>query len=66
MENDKFLRVTKNKLPESEIAFLDEIFKCNEPTLNILLPLINEKLFFNDGTPSDVPLITLLQHPTSS
>lgn len=59
MENDKFLRVTKNKLPESEIAFLDEIFKCNEPTLNILLPLINEKLFFNDGTPSDVPLITL-------
>lgn len=59
MENDKFLRVTKNKLPEAEIAFLDEIFKCNEPTLNILLPLINEKLFFNDGVPKNVPLITL-------
>lgn len=59
MENDKFLRVTKNKLPEAEIAFLDEIFKCNEPTLNILLPLINEKLFFNAGTPSKVPLVTL-------
>ncbi|KNF10097.1 ATPase, AAA family [Gottschalkia purinilytica] len=59
MENDKFIRVTKNKLPEAEIAFLDEIFKCNEPTLNILLPLINEKLFYNDGHPTDVPLITL-------
>jgi len=59
MENDKFKRITDNKLPEAEIAFLDEIFKCNEPTLNILLPLINEKLFFNDGCPTEVPLITL-------
>ncbi|WP_352420183.1 AAA family ATPase [Proteiniborus sp.] len=59
MENDKFLRVTKGKLPEAEIAFLDEVFKCNEPTLNILLPIINEKLFYNDGQPFDVPLITL-------
>ncbi len=59
MENDKFLRVTKGKLPEAEIAFLDEIFKCNEPTLNILLPIINEKIFYNDGNPIDVPLISL-------
>lgn len=59
MENDKFMRVTKGKLPEAEIAFLDEVFKCNEPTLNILLPIINEKLFYNNGKPVDVPLITL-------
>lgn len=59
MEEDKFLRVTKNKLPEAEIVFLDEIFKCNEPTLNILLPLINEKIFYNDGLAKDVPLVTL-------
>lgn len=59
MEKDKFLRVTTNKLPEAEIVFLDEIFKCNEPTLNILLPIINEKLFYNDGKPVDVPLVTL-------
>lgn len=59
MENDKFIRVTKNKLPEAEIVFLDEIFKCNEPTLNILLPLINEKVFYNDGKAIDVPLISL-------
>ena len=59
MEKDKFLRVTTNKLPEAEIVFLDEIFKCNEPTLNILLPIINEKLFYNDGEAIDVPLVTL-------
>jgi MoxR-like ATPase len=59
MENDKFLRVTKSKLPEAEIAFLDEVFKCNEPTLNILLSIINEKVFYNDGQATDVPLISL-------
>ena len=59
MEKDKFLRVTTNKLPEAEIVFLDEIFKCNEPTLNILLPIINEKVFYNDGNAVDVPLVTL-------
>lgn len=59
MEHDKFIRVTKNKLPEAEIVFLDEIFKCNEPTLNILLPIINEKVFYNDGNPVPVPLITM-------
>ena len=59
MEHDKFLRVTTNKLPEAEIVFLDEIFKCNEPTLNILLPMINEKVFYNDGQALDVPLVTL-------
>lgn len=59
MEKDKFLRKTEGKLPEAHIAFLDEIFKCNEPTLNILLPLINEKVFFNDGKAVDVPLVSL-------
>lgn len=59
MEHDRFLRVTTNKLPEAEIVFLDEIFKSNEPTLNILLPIINEKIFYNDGIAVDVPLVTL-------
>lgn len=59
MEKDKFLRKTEGKLPEAEIVFLDEIFKSNEPTLNILLPLINEKIFYNDGKPVPVPLVTL-------
>lgn len=59
MENDKFKRITAGKLPEAHIAFLDEIFKCNAPTLNILLPLINEKIIFNDGKAVPVPLISL-------
>lgn len=57
MENDKFKRVTTGKLPEAEITFIDEVFKANEPTLNMLLPIINEKIFYNDGVAIKVPLL---------
>lgn len=59
MEQDQFIRVTTGKLPEAEIVFLDELFKANEPVLNICLPLINEKVFYNGPTPTKVPLISL-------
>lgn len=49
MEKDQFKRVPKGKLPEAHVAFLDEIYKCNEPTLNIMLPILNEGIWFNDG-----------------
>lgn len=59
MENDKFMRVTTGKLPEAHIAFIDECFKANAPVLNILLPIMNEKIFYNDGRPNDIPLLTM-------
>lgn len=59
MEKDQFIRVTDGKLPSAEIVFLDEIFKANEPVLNICLPLINEKILYNGPTPTKVPLISL-------
>lgn len=60
MEQDKFLRVTTGKLPEAHIAFIDECYKANAPVLNILLPIMNEKIFYNDGKPNDIPLITMI------
>ncbi|MCR1935309.1 AAA family ATPase [Clostridium tepidum] len=59
MEQDKFLRKINGKLPEAHIAFIDEIWKSNEPTLNILLPLLNEKIFYNDGKAIKVPLVSM-------
>ena len=59
MEQDKFVRKTAGKLPEAHVAFIDEVFKCNEPTLNMLLPLINEKIFYNGPVPTKVPLISM-------
>ena len=59
LESDSYRRVTKNKLPEADIAFLDEIFKGSSAILNTLLPVINERVFFNDGTPTKIPLQTV-------
>lgn len=59
MENDRFMRVTAGKLPEAHIAFMDECYKSNAPTLNALLTIMNEHIFYNDGKAIDVPLISL-------
>lgn len=60
LENDSYRRMTAGKLPEADIAFLDEIWKCNSAVLNALLTLVNERLFFNDGAPTQVPLQMLV------
>lgn len=59
MENDKFMRITTGKLPEAHIAFMDEVFKSNAPTLNALLTIMNEHIFYNDGKPQPIPLISM-------
>ncbi len=56
LEKDRYARVTTGKLPEAHIAFLDETFKANSPILNSLLALLNERKFYNDGKPIQVPL----------
>jgi MoxR-like ATPase len=48
-------RITANKLPETEFAIVDEIFKCNSAILNSLLSILNERKFYNPG-PMTVPL----------
>jgi MoxR-like ATPase len=56
LEEDSYRRKTKGKLPEARIAFLDEVFECNSAVLNGLLSVLNERLFFNDGEPTQIPL----------
>jgi MoxR-like ATPase len=59
-EHDSFRRNTASKLPEAEIAFLDELWKGNSAILNALLTIINERIYHNDGTPMHVPLLTVV------
>lgn len=59
-EEDRYSRITVNKLPECHLAFLDEIFKCNSGLLNALLPVLNERVFHNDGIAHKIPLLTVV------
>jgi len=59
LRDGAYIRRKQGKLPTARIAFLDEIFKSNSAILNILLTIINEKKFYQDGTPESVPLRVL-------
>ncbi|MGE7924676.1 AAA family ATPase [Viridibacillus arvi] len=60
LEQGIYKRNVSGKMPESEIAFLDEIFKANSAILNALLTIINERVFYNDGKPTPVPLMSVV------
>ncbi|WP_260858087.1 AAA family ATPase [Bacillus sp. FJAT-22090] len=60
LEQGVYKRITTSKMPEAHIVFLDEIFKANSAILNSLLTLINERLFYNNGTPIQVPLMSVI------
>ena len=56
LRDGRYIRREKGKLPTAQMAFLDEIFKSNSAILNILLTIINEKKFYQDGIPTPVRL----------
>ena len=49
---------TAGKIPESEICFLDEIFKCNDGALNSLLTALNERKYTNEGRTYPIPTLS--------
>lgn len=58
-EEEEYKRITKNMLPEADIAFLDEIWKASAAIQNTLLNIINERKFSNGGERKKVPLKAL-------
>jgi len=61
LENDMYKRVTVGKLPTADIAVIDEIFKCNSAVLNTLLPILNERVYYDDGNQAKpIPLQVLV------
>src|SRR5213080_1635994 len=59
LREGRYVRREQGKLPTARLAFLDEIFKSNSAILNILLTIINEKKFYQDGLPQPVNLRVL-------
>jgi len=60
LRNGVYKRITRGKLPEAEIVFLDEIFNANSAILNALLSILNERILYDGYTEIPVPLWTLI------
>jgi MoxR-like ATPase len=51
---------TRNMLPESQVVFLDEVFRGSSPILNSLLTILNERVFYNGPHRVPVPLVLMI------
>ena len=60
LKKDNFVRKTEGFLPQSDFAFLDEIWKSSPSILNTLLTIINEKSFRNGAEIEKAPLKALI------
>src|SRR5947209_6553867 len=56
LKEDRYRRVTTGRLPEAEVAFVDELWKGSSAILNTLLKILNERVFENGGEVVRVPL----------
>src|SRR3954463_10775145 len=57
LKSDVYRRVTTGKLPEADLAFIDEVFKGSSAILNTLLKILNERTYeVGDGSVVKVPL----------
>lgn len=56
LREGRYRRRIDGMLPTAQVAFLDEIFKANSAILNVLLTLINERRYYQDGNAVPVPL----------
>src|SRR3954463_2897282 len=59
LREGRYIRREQGKLPTARLGFLDEIFKSNSAILNILLTIVNERKFYQDGMPQPVRLRVL-------
>ncbi len=60
LKEGEYKRITRGKLPEADIAFLDEIFNANSAMLNGLLSIMQERVIYDGYTEIHVPLWSLI------
>jgi MoxR-like ATPase len=57
LKEDKDVLITEGKLPEAEVAYLDEIWKANASVVNMLLWALRDAKFTNGGQTVKMPLV---------
>ena len=55
-EDGKTRRNFEGMLPDATDAFLDEFYNGNTPLLHSIMPLLNERIFHNNGMPMETGL----------
>ena len=60
LEAGRYERITEGKLPEADVAFLDEVFKASSAILNALLTVLNERRYHTGSEAVQVPLLSLI------
>jgi len=57
LQEGHYVRNTENSLVDGDVAFVDEVFKCNSATLNGLLGVMAQRTFRNGSSaPTPIPL----------
>ncbi|MEM1620223.1 MAG: AAA family ATPase [Fervidicoccaceae archaeon] len=59
LREGRYKRITAGRLPEAEIAFLDEVFKASSAIRNVLLDVILHKRFLNGVEYFRLPLLAI-------
>lgn len=57
---DKYERITDSYLPDCEVVFLDEIWKAGPSIQNMLLTVINERIYKNGSQTLPLPMKILI------
>lgn len=65
LREGKYVRITTGRLPEAEIAFIDEVFNANSAILNTLLTIMNERVIYDGYTEIKTPLWSLISSSNS-
>ena len=59
-ETGEYRRILAGRMADSDLIFFDECFKASGASLNLLLTLLNERVFHNGRTRITAPLITMI------
>jgi MoxR-like ATPase len=59
LRKGKYVRLTKGRLPEAEVVFLDEIFRASSAIRNFLLDIILYKRIYNGSEYIKAPILTI-------